>query len=269
MVLDVDTFVIPGDERGRLTGTAVREWLATATPEQRDSVFAIVATAGTTNVGIVDDLAGLADVAGEQDWWLHVDGAYGGAGLAAPSVRHLYDGIERADSFIVDPHKWLFAPYDCCALIYRDPSIARAAHTQFADYLAPITLETDWNPSDFAMQLSRRARGLPFWYSLATHGTEAYRDAVEHTLEVAREGRRLIDKADYLELLIEPDLSVLVFERVGWQEADYQAWTDRNLADGIAFVTPSRHRGKACTRFAIVNPETTVDDLAEIIATMA
>ena len=269
MVLDVDTFSIPGDDRGRLTGAAVREWVASATEEERDSVFAIVATAGSTNLGVVDDIAGLADVAGEQGWWLHVDGAYGGAGLAAPSVRHLYDGIERADSFIVDPHKWLFAPFDCCALIYRDPHTARAAHTQHADYLAPITLETDWNPSDFAMQLSRRARGLPFWFSLATHGTDAYRDAVEHTIEVAREGRQLIDKAEHLRLLVEPDLSVVVFERIGWNAPDYQAWTDKNLSEGLAFVTPTKHRGHPCTRFAIVNPETTVDDLRTIIQTMA
>ncbi len=67
--------------------------------------------------------------------WMHVDGAYGGAGLAAPSVRDRYAGIEHADSFIVDPHKWLFAPFDSCALIYRDPSVARAAHTQHAEYL--------------------------------------------------------------------------------------------------------------------------------------
>jgi len=267
-VMDVDVVLVPGDERGRLTGAAIREWLSTATEVQKQSVFAVVATAGTTNVGVVDDLAGIADVAQEQGWWFHVDGAYGGAGLAAPSVRHLYAGVERADSFIVDPHKWLFAPFDCCALIYRDPVLARAAHTQKAGYLDPVTVEGEWNPSDFAIQLTRRARGLPFWFSLAVHGTRAYGEAVEQTLAVTRAGRVLIDTADHVRLLVEPDLSVLIFERVGWTDEDYATWSRRMLDEQRAFVTASRHHGKVCTRFAIVNPLTTADDLAEILDSM-
>ena len=106
--------------------------------------------------------------------------------LAAPSVRGRFAGIERADSFIVDPHKWLFAPFDCCALLYRDPAIARAAHTQHAEYLDVLHGDDDrdaeWNAGDYAHHLSRRARGLPFWFSLATYGTDAYREAVETTL---------------------------------------------------------------------------------------
>lgn len=265
-VMDVDVIKIPGDERGRLTGAAIRAWAETS--DRLDDVFAVVATAGTTNLGVVDDLAGIADVAQEHDWWFHVDGAYGGAGLAAPSVRELYAGIERADSFIVDPHKWLFAPYDCCALLYRDPVVGRAAHTQYAGYLDIITSDTEWNPSDFAVHLSRRARGLPFWFSLATHGTRAYSDAIEQTLSTAREGRRLIDEADHVRLLVEPDLSVLIFERVGWDDADYGAWSRRLLDAGTAFVTPTKHHGKTCTRFAIINPRTTVDDLRMILDSM-
>ena len=115
-----------------------------------------------------------------------MDGAYGGAGLCAPSVRHAFTGIERADSMVVDPHKWLFAPYDCCALIYRDGAAGRAAHTQTASYLDVIDREAP-NPCDLAIHLSRRARGLPFWFSLATHGTDRYVQAVEQTLTIARQ----------------------------------------------------------------------------------
>ena len=97
--------------------------------------------------------------------------------------------MERADSFIVDPHKWLFAPFDCCALIYREPALARAAHTQHAGYLDVLTDAPDWNPTDYSVGLTRRARGLPLWFSLAVHGTEAYARAVERTLEVARSPR--------------------------------------------------------------------------------
>jgi L-2,4-diaminobutyrate decarboxylase len=232
VVMDVEVVEVPGDERGRMTGPALRATVAGLEADLRDGIFAVVATAGTTNLGIVDDLAGVGAVAREFGWWLHVDGAYGGAGLVAPSVRALYAGIEQADSFIVDPHKWFFAPYD------------------------------------FAIQLTRRARGLPFWFSLAVHGTAAYRDAVEQTLSVARAGAELIRAAEHVHLLLEPDLSVLVFERVGWDGADYDRWSAALLADQIGFVTPSRHAGRVCTRFAIVNPLTTVDDLALIIASM-
>ena len=268
VVMDVDVIAVPGDERGRLTGPALRSVVERLPEHVRDGIFAVVATAGTTNLGVVDDIAGVGEVAREQGWWLHVDAAYGGAALAAPSVRHLFAGVEKADSFIVDPHKWLFAPFDACALIYREPRLARAAHTQHAGYLDPVTVDGEWNPSDFAIQLTRRARGLPFWFSLAVYGTDAYRDAIEQTLTVARQGRELIDAADHLRLLVEPDLSVLIFERIGWTGEDYARWSARLLDQQQAFVTPTRHNNQVCTRFAIVNPLTTRDDLALIIESM-
>jgi glutamate/tyrosine decarboxylase-like PLP-dependent enzyme len=251
-----------------MTGAALARVVGGLPERTRDGIFAVVATAGTTNLGVVDDIAGIGEVARENGWWLHVDGAYGGAGLAAPSIRHLFDGIEHADSFIVDPHKWLFAPFDACALLYRDPRLARAAHTQHAGYLDPVTVDGEWNPSDFAIQLTRRARGLPFWFSLAVYGTHAYQDAVEQTLTVARQGRELIDAADHVRLLVEPDLSVLIFERIGWTGEDYARWSARLLDEQLAFVTPTRHRNQVCTRFAIVNPLTTRDDLAVIVDSM-
>src|SRR4029077_15504605 len=172
-------------------------------------------------------------------------------------------------SFIVDPHKWLFAPFDSCALLYRDPVLGRAANALYAGYLDPVTAEDGWNPSDYAIHLSRRARGLPFWFSLAVHGTDAYRDAIEHTLEGTRRGAGEARSRDYVELLVEPDLSVLALRRVGWEADDYARWCERLMAEGYAFVTPSTHRGEPCTRFAIVNPRTTASDIAGIIATMA
>ena len=268
VVMDVEVISVPGDERGRMTGVALRETVTTLPEHVRDGIFAVVATAGTTNLGVVDDLAGIAIVSREFGWWLHVDAAYGGAALAAPSARHLFDGVEWADSFIVDPHKWLFAPFDACALLYRDPRLGRAAHTQHAGYLDPITVDGEWNPSDFAIQLTRRARGLPFWFSLAVYGTDAYRDAIEQTLTVARQGRELIDASPHLRLLVEPDLSVLIFERIGWTGDDYARWSARLLDEQEAFVTPTRHNNQVCTRFAIVNPLTTRDDLALIVDSM-
>jgi L-2,4-diaminobutyrate decarboxylase len=265
-VMDVDFIGVPVDDEGRLTGDNLR---ATLESVGTQGLFAVVATAGTTNFGIVDDLASVAQVCEELGVWFHVDGAYGGAGLAAESIRHLYNGIERADSFIVDPHKWLFAPFDCCALLYRDPMVARAAHTQSASYLDVITESADWSPADYAIGLTRRARGLPFWFSLATHGTRAYSEAVERTLEVARFAAKEIDRRDYVELLREPDTSVVVFRRIGWTPQQYQLWSDRLLLANFAFVVPTSHEGETVTRFAIVNPRTTEADISNILDTMA
>ncbi len=265
-VMDVDFVGVPVDEHGRLIGENLRSTLAAI---DADGLFAVVATAGTTNFGIIDDLASVAAVCAELGVWFHVDGAYGGAGLAAASIRPLYAGIEAADSFIVDPHKWLFAPFDCCALLYRDPPLARAAHTQRAGYLDVLTQTGDWNPADYSIGLTRRARGLPLWFSLATHGTRAYTEAVERTLAVCRFAAGEIERRDYLELLREPDTSVVVFRRIGWTPQQYQRWSDRLLLSGVAFVVPTSHEGETVTRFAIVNPRTTEADIEQILDTMA
>jgi len=261
-VMDVDPLLVQADARGRMTGPALREALVR---EGADGVFAAVATSGTTNLGVVDDLAGIAEVCREYGLWFHVDGAYGGAALAAPSARHLFTGIEHADSFIVDPHKWLFGPFDCCALVYRDPAVARRAHTQHAGYLDAINDAGQWNPSDYGVHLSRRARGLPFWFSLATYGTDAYSDAVETTLRVAHEGAELIRASEHCELVVEPELSIAVFRRIGWTASDYAGWSDAQLADGVAFVVPSAWDGETVLRYCVVNPLTSVDDIAAIL----
>jgi glutamate/tyrosine decarboxylase-like PLP-dependent enzyme len=257
--LDVEIVPVPVDARGHLTGAALRATLA-AHPE----VFAVVASAGTTNEGVVDDLADIAPVAHEFGAWMHVDGAYGGAGLVAPSVRHLFDGIEQADSFIVDPHKWLFAPYDCCALVYREPELARAVHSQHASYLDHVDHES-WNPSDMAVQLSRRARGLPLWFSLATHGTDRYRDAVESSLASARVVADAIRASDHLRLLCEPELSIVLFDRPGWSPGDYAQWSRQTAERGILLCVPTTWRDHTVLRLAFVNPATDPARVIEVL----
>jgi glutamate/tyrosine decarboxylase-like PLP-dependent enzyme len=183
-------------------------------------------------------------------------------------VREIFAGIERADSLVVDPHKWLFAPFDCCALVYRKPELARRAHTQQAGYLEVIKARDDWNPSDYAIHLTRRVRGLPFWFSLAAHGTAAYSEAIESVLSVARAAVAEIDGRPHLERVHDPMLSVLAFRRIGWEPADYHSWSNRLLEEGYAFVMPTQHRGETIARFAIVNPRTTIDDIRGILDTM-
>ncbi len=204
---------------------------------------AVVASAGSTNAGAIDDLAGIADVCAELGVWLHVDGAYGLAALASDTRRSAFTGIERSDSFIVDPHKWLFGPYDSCALLYRDPALARRAHSQSADYLDVINERNDWNPADYAVHLSRRARGLPMWFSLAVHGTDAYGDG-DRSCSGVDCGQTVaeIRQRPELELVVEPDLSVLLFRRLGWNDADYLAWSNASdrVRHGIRGPQPGR-----------------------------
>jgi glutamate/tyrosine decarboxylase-like PLP-dependent enzyme len=258
-VMDAGTLEVPG---ARLTGEALRDAL-------EDDVFAVVATAGTTNLGTIDDLAGVADVCGERGLWMHVDGAYGLAALCAPSVRDRFDGIERADSFIVDPHKWLFAPFDSCALMYREPEYGRAAHRQHAGYLESLYADdSHFNASDYGVQLTRRPRGLPFWFSLAVHGTDAYTEAVERVLAVTREAAEEIRRRDDLELLADPELSVIVFRRRGWEAADYTRWATALRESGTAFVLPTTHGGETVARLALVNPRTTLADIAIVLDAM-
>jgi glutamate/tyrosine decarboxylase-like PLP-dependent enzyme len=271
-VMDIEVIDVAVDERGRLTGDALRATVDALSLDRVDGLFAVVATAGTTNAGIVDDLEGVAAMADERSLWFHVDGAYGGAALAASSARSLFAGIERADSLVIDPHKWLFTPFDCAALLYRRPELAKAAHTQEAAYLDVLrdgAGPDEWNPSDYAYHLSRRARGLPLWFSLATHGTDAYCQAVEASLQVTRAGAELIEGLDHVELVMEPMLSVLLFRRLGWEAPDYKRWSDAALASGLTLTVPTSWEGETVLRFCIVNPRTTVDDLAEILTTLA
>jgi aromatic-L-amino-acid/L-tryptophan decarboxylase len=266
-ILEMDPLVVRAGEH-RLTGAGLRAAIA-ADGDPR-SLAAVVATCGTTNAGIIDDLAGVAQVAREHALWFHVDGAYGGAGLFAPSVRPRYDGIEHADSFVVDPHKWLFAPFDCAALLYRDPALARSVHKQDASYLDVIhDTPGEWNPTDYAYHLTRRARGLPLWFSLAVYGVDAYTEAIEAAIELARETATEIRARDHLELIREPELGVVLFRRRGWDSAAYTRWADQLLIDQVAFIPPSAWEGETVARFAFLHPHTSMDLVRQILDRMA
>lgn len=271
-VIDVDVLAI--DTEGRLEGSQVAAAVEDLNEEDQLRLFAGVATAGTTNAGIVDDLAGVGSYLRERGIWFHVDAAYGGAALAAPSVRHLFNGIELADSITIDPHKWLFSPYDCGAVIYREPELGRSAHSQSGSYLDIFYDEgyRGFNPADYQIQLTRRVRGLPLWFSLAMHGTDRYTQAIERGIELALIAGRLIDEAAHVELVRDPSLSIVLFRRIGWTPDDYIYWTQKNHRDGFALVAPTKWRTngthETVSRFCFINPDTTEKDIADILASM-
>jgi aromatic-L-amino-acid decarboxylase len=263
-LLEMDALVVETPDH-RLTAETVESAIA-ADPDVSD-VAAVVCTSGTTNAGIIDDLAGVGTLARERGWWFHVDGAYGGSGIFARTLKPKYAGLELADSFILDPHKWLFTPFDCCAVIYREPALARAVHTQDASYLDVIhTSDGEWNPTDYAYHLTRRARGLPLWFSLAVYGVDAYREAIEAATRLARETADMVIAAPHLELILEPDLGVVLFRRLGWKPEDYDAWANQLHQDEVAFIPPSKWDGETVGRFAFLHPGTSMDVVREVLA---
>ena len=269
-VMDCKVIVVPTNDSFQLTRESIENELKVHSKKYKElDIFAIVATAGTTNLGVIDDIYGISEYAKSNKIWLHVDGAYGGAGLLSPKVKDLFSGIEHADSFIVDPHKWLFAPFDCAAVIYRNKHLASEVHSQQANYLDILhDEEAGDNPSDYAFHLTRRARGLPMWFSLSVYGIKAYREAVESSLNIAKYAADEIKKSSYLTLLIEPSLSVVAFERENWGWEECKNWSTEQLKKQVCFVVPSLVRGKPVFRFAFLNPETSKEIVDEILLSL-
>lgn len=271
-VIDAEIRLVPIIDQ--MNQELIEKMLVDLSEEEKERIFCIVATAGTTNAGIVDDLEGVAHVCDAYDWWMHVDAAYGGGALLADSVRHLFKGIERADSITIDPHKWLFSTYDCGAIIYRDPEFAKKVHKQEASYL-DIFKETEangFNPSDYQVQLTRRVRGLPLWFSLAMHGINRYKEAIEWDIELAQIAARKIKAHPQLEMVREPGLSIVLFKRIGWTADDYKNWTFKNLKEGKFFVAPTKWKingqKETVARFCFINPDATEADIDLILSSM-
>ncbi|MBE9489905.1 MAG: aminotransferase class V-fold PLP-dependent enzyme [Bacteroidetes bacterium] len=271
-VVDVDVLLVNSEER--LETKNLQKTIDNLTEHQRQRLFAVVATGGTTNAGIIDDLDGIATICEKEKLWYHVDAAYGGGALAADSVRHLFNGIEKADSITIDPHKWMFSPYDCGAIIYKNMELAKKAHSQEGSYLDIFKDEGahGFNPTDYQIQLTRRVRGLPLWFSLATHGTNRYKEAVERGIELANIAGKMIEENPNVELVRAPSLSCVLFRRKGWKPEDYTHWTYENHKKGFALVTPTKwKKGDAfetVSRFCFINPDTTEKDIEMILDSM-
>lgn len=273
-VIDADLILVDDDAADKLTGEALQQTIFGLSEIDRKRLFAVVATGGTTNAGIIDDLEGIAKVCTQEQLWFHVDAAYGGGALAAPSVRHLFKGIEKADSITIDPHKWMFSPYDCGAVIYKNMQLAANAHSQKGAYLDIFKDEgaQGFNPADYQIQLTRRLRGMPLWFSLAMHGTQTYINAIERGLALAQNAAQQIKQFSFVELVREPGLSCVLYRRIGWQPKDYIDWTYQNHQKGFALVTPTKWTtngvAETIARFCFINPDTTEEDITAILKTM-
>ena len=272
-VMDADVVMIDCPDEN-LRGSSLQAAIDELPERDRNRLFAVVATGGTTNAGIIDELDTIAAVCKKENVWFHVDAAYGGGALAVPSVRHLLKGIEEADSITIDPHKWLFSPYDCGAVLYRDMELARNAHSQKGAYLEIFKDDgaQGFNPADYQIQLTRRVRGMPLWFSLAMHGTDKYSESIERGIELARIAAEKIEALDYVELIRPASLSVVLFRRIGWTPEEYRDWTYKNHKNELALVTPTKWKTGAeyetISRFCFINPETTEADIDVILESM-
>ena len=268
-LLGMEALVVPTGPDGCFTGAALQRTLAESGLARDLAV--VIASAGSTNAGVVDELAALARVAHAHSAWFHVDGAYGAGALMLPERRQLFDGIGEADSLIVDPHKWFFCTAGACAVLYREPALAARTHTQHGPYievLRPTEASETWNPSDYAFQLTRRASGLPFWFTLLVHGTEAMAEAIRASIATTAYAVGQLRSVDGVELVMDPQLTVILFRKQGWDAARWQAWGRDLLEREVAFVAPTRWKGETVGRLVFLHPLTTEPIVDEVVATL-
>jgi aromatic-L-amino-acid decarboxylase len=245
--------------------------------------FLIVASAGTTNTGAVDDLAALADMAAHHRMWLHVDGAYGGCFMLTERGRSVLRGIERADSIVLDPHKGMFLPYGTGCLLVRDGSTLRRAHTVFADYMPAMQDEEDL--VDFCQispELSRPFRGLAVWLPIKLLGIEPFRNNLDEKLDLAQWAADRLRSIDGIEILAEPQLSIVAF-RLTSNGLDAEALNDLNRdfmarvnARKRVYLTGTMLGDRFAVRICVLSFRTHLDrmeqcleDIREAVASLA
>ena len=238
--------------------------------------FCVVGSAGTVNTGVVDPLNEIADVAAEFDLWFHVDGAYGAPGSLDESKKHLFAGLERADSVSLDPHKWLYVPVDAGCLLFRKDAAARAAFsTEEADYIKThgYTDEEAFAFWDYGVELSRRFRALKVWLTLQYYGSRRIAQAIGEDIALAAYLGEIVSSADDFELLAPVELSICCFRYVpekGMSDADLDRLNEKIMETvqkgGRAYLSNATVNGKFALRACITNFRTTKADIEETIA---
>jgi glutamate/tyrosine decarboxylase-like PLP-dependent enzyme len=260
--------VTTGDDL-RLTAATVAEALAADRAHGRRPGF-VVATAGTTNTGAVDELEALSDLCREQGLWFHVDGAYGGPAALCEPGRRVLAGIERADSLVLDPHKWLFQPYDVGCLLVRRPGALDQAFHMTPEYLLDVRGITD--EVDFrnrSLELSRRSRALKLWLTFRTHGVTAIAAAIARGIDLAERSEELLRADARFEVVTPAQLGIVTFALRDADHKRHMACTTAAAADGYAAVTTTKLHGRSVMRLCTINPLTTEDDVAGTIERLA
>lgn len=256
-----DTRVLATDSRFRLPVAAVRA--AIADDRRRGHRPAIViATAGTTNTGAVDPLPDLADLCAVEGLWLHVDGAYGGPAALCEPGRRALRGIERADSVVLDPHKWLFQPYDVGCLLVRAAGLLEAAYGMDPEYLIDVKAGPDEiDLRNRSLELSRRSRALKIWLTFRTYGADRLGRAIERGIALAERAESLLREDPRWEVVTPAQLGVVTWSAVGATEEAHRRAAAALTAGGYASLTTTSLRGRSVLRMCTLNPRTTEGDI--------
>lgn len=255
---------IASDDRFRLPVGALREAIA-EDKSARLRPFCVVANAGTTNTGAVDPLSDLAELCAQEKLWLHADGAYGAAAVICERGREKLKGLDQVDSLSLDPHKWLFQPFECGCVLARDADDLKAAFQLMPEYMRDVHRNTaETNPADYGVQLSRGFRALKVWLSMSTFGLAAFRDAVTRGFELAEFAERELRRRPNCEILSPAEMAIVAF-RFGKEDALQTKLVERMLADGFAFLTSTTLKGMTALRLCTINPRTTEDDIIQTI----
>ncbi len=230
--------------------------------------FCVVANAGTTATGAFDPIGDVADFARRRNLWLHVDAAYGGFAVLAPSARHLFSHIAEADSIALDPHKWLYLPVGIGCVLYKDPAAARAAFSHDAEYTRMIGLERDeafafW---DYGPELSRPFRAFDLWLLIKYAGAARLAEAIESNIACARRLEQLVNASEDFEMLAPVELSIFCFRYAPKNFAgDLNALNERILLElqrgGSSYLSNAKVRGQFALRGCVLNYRTTERDM--------
>jgi glutamate/tyrosine decarboxylase-like PLP-dependent enzyme len=266
---DDEICVLPSDAQLQLPVDALRE---TITGHRRAGYrpLVVAATAGTTNTGTVDRLDELADLCAEQDLWLHVDGAYGGPAALCEPGREALAGIERADSVVLDPHKWLFQPYDIGCLLVTHPGVLARAYTMNPEYLLDVTARPgEVDLRNRSLELTRRSRALKLWLTIRTYGTARLRQAIERGIALAEHAEHLMHADPFWEVVTPARLGVITFAAANATSEDHRQAAAALADDGYAALTTTALQGRSVLRLCTINPRTTADDLAGTLQRLA
>jgi aromatic-L-amino-acid decarboxylase len=227
------------------------------------SPLALSANAGSTNTGVVDPLPELAEVCRAHGVWLHVDAAYGGFAVLTERGRAALRGLELADSLTLDPHKWLYQPFECGCVLVREGRLLRSAFELTPDYLSDArAADQETNFGDLGLQLTRASRALKVWVSLQAFGLDAFRAAIDRSLDLAVHAAKRVDESDALELLAPPSLGIVCFRRL---QADNAALAAALEASGVGLVSSTRLHGEFALRLCILNHTTTQEDVDAVL----
>jgi aromatic-L-amino-acid decarboxylase len=263
--------VLPTDDSLRLRPETLVEAVEADRAAGRKPLL-LSASAGATNTGAVDPLPELADACAERELWFHVDAAYGGFSVLTDRGRAALRGIERADSVTLDPHKWLYQPYECGCVLVREREALRRAFEITPDYLAEASAhEGEVNFSDYGIQLTRAARALKVWLSVRTFGVDAFRATIDRTLDLAELAAARVQELDGLELASPPSLGIVCFRRrFDEQEGERNAQLVAALEEsGIGLVSATRLHGQYALRMCVLNHTTSAEDVERVLDFLA